>query len=327
MDIFFLKDPPKEDIPVLEYRTINSVNFQNPSQNLIDTISSMENIQDWMREYLINEGYDKLSFVGSLENIVDVQQIVNRIREDLNISVDWYDKSKDTWDSFKKLRQQLQKCGVLVMLNGVVGQNNHRKLDIEEFRAFTLIDEYAPLIFINSNDSYNGRLFSLVHEVVHIWLGSGDLYNDAYYNNENVSPIEKTCNEVTAEILIPNNIFTKQWLNIQEKDTILKIELLANIFKCSNIVVARKALDKKYIDYNLYLKIVKETVKHYKHNKGNKESGGDYYNTLATRFDNKFLLALDNSMHEGKTLFTDAYRLTNTNRVTFSKLIDKLKEI
>lgn len=108
------------------------------------------------------------------------------------------------------LRKHCTEAGIIVMLNGTVEDNTHRPLDPHEFRAFALIDEYAPLIFINRADSINGQIFSLAHEIAHIWLGKEEIYNDEYQQTDN-SPIEVLCNAVAAELLVPQQEFSRQW--------------------------------------------------------------------------------------------------------------------
>ncbi len=88
------------------------------------------------------------------------------------------------------------------------------------------------------------------------------------------------------------------------------------------IVVARRALDNEFINRDEYQKIVEIAKKMYSKNK-RKGSGGNYYNTALSRLDHRFLFALSNSAYAGETAFTDAYRLTNTNRKTFDTLIEQ----
>ncbi len=273
---FFLNEPPVEKNELIEYRTIDSVELEKPSRNLIDTIHEM---------------------------------------------VDWYKDSKNSDESFKLIRKKLENAGVIVMMNGVVGANTKRKLNIDEFRAFTLIDEYAPLIFINATDSNNGRLFSLLHELAHIWYGQNSLFNDKYGVN-NSKKIEVNCNAIAAEIILPNDIFIKSWNSNQFEDTYDKIQRFSKKFHCSMIVVARRALDNEFINRDEYQKIVEIAKKMYSKNK-RKGSGGNYYNTALSRLDHRFLFALSNSAYAGETAFTDAYRLTNTNRKTFDTLIEQ----
>ena len=175
---FFLQTPPTEEIGLLEYRTVDSIQLANPSRNLIDTIHEMENIQDWMKAYRQEMGFDKLSVVGCVSDNHDVNQIADRIRTDLNISKSWHENVQNSREAFAYIREQLEICGVVVMMSGIVGKNTHRALDVNEFRAFAMMDEWAPLIFINTADSNGAKLFSLLHEIVHIWLGKSDLFND-----------------------------------------------------------------------------------------------------------------------------------------------------
>ena len=321
---FFLKNPPAEVFPILNYRTIGSVADDNLSRNLADTIHNMESVQIWMRDYLLSVGNDKSSIVSSASINDPIITVANKIRTDLGLQNDWATQTTDPWDAFKYFRKAMENAGILIMMNGVVGNNTHRKLNIEEFRAFILIDEYAPLIFINANDSDAGRLFSLVHEGVHIWIGEEELYNDRYNINFNISPLETFCNAVTAEILVPNGLFITEW-NKSNTPVLARIKSLASHFSCGEMVIARRAFDNKFISKEEYKNITSLIIEGY-NKKTKKNPGGDYYNTNLTRIDRNFLLALDNSIHEGKTQYTDAFRLTHTTRATFPQVVQRMKD-
>ncbi len=183
---FFLQTPPVEQIGLLEYRTLNSVELANPSRNLIDIIREMEAIQDWMIDYRKEMNYDTSFVVNSLNGETNIVTIADRVRKDLGLSIEWYRECGNSSEAFNKLRELLENCGVIVMMSGIVGKNTHRALDINEFRAFAMVNDRAPLIFINGADSFAGRLFSLLHETVHVWLGENDLYNDRRYSTETV---------------------------------------------------------------------------------------------------------------------------------------------
>ncbi len=98
------------------------------------------------------------------------------------------------------------------MKSGIVGENNKRHLRVQEFRAFALVDDYAPLIFINNNDTNNGKLFSLFHEVAHIWIGNDDVFNDHYLSSD-ISDIEIFCNKVAAEIICQQKFSKRNGMN------------------------------------------------------------------------------------------------------------------
>ena len=315
---------------MLEYRTTNSRELNNPSRNLIDTIRQMENVQDWMRNYMIESNDSILEFVGSQKRSKDVLDIASKMREVLGLKINWYLDSQDANDSFKRVRKHAEEIGIVVMMNGIVGNNTHRKLDIEEFRAFTLIDDYAPLIFINSNDSANGKLFSLFHEMSHIWMGRNSLFNDRFSNETNISEIEVICNAITGELLVPNVNFIEEWKLCNNNFTIEeKVRALSNLFNCGITVIARKALNNNYINASQYSMIAEKAISNFlalqERKQNESSSGGDFYRTIATRLDGRFLNALANSTQEGKTLYTDAFALTNTNRTTFITLIRKMR--
>jgi Zn-dependent peptidase ImmA (M78 family) len=224
--------------------------------------------------------------------------------------------------SFTMLRDFFENIGILILQNGIVGQNPHRSLSIDEFRAFTLIDDYAPLVFINNKDTEGGKLFSLLHEAVHIWLGIHSFYNDNSGLVFNVGPLETLCNAVAAELLVPNAHFINEWNNQPNLSVNKKVENIVQYFHCGHVTIARRALDNKYIDQSQYEKIVANlTANSRKVN----QDGGDYYRTAKSRYGISLILALDSSIQEGKTTYTEAFRLTNTSRKTFDTLVEKVK--
>lgn len=321
---FFLQTPPVEQIELLEYRTIDSIQLANPSRNLIDTIREMEAVQTWMIDYRREMGFSSVEYVGCMKNATDKDEIVNRIYEDLGLQNRWYEECRSTSEAFNKLRRCLEECGILVMMNGIVGKNTHRALDLDEFRAFAMINEYVPLIFINSSDSWRGRLFSLCHEIAHIWLGENDLYNDRRYSGAGVRPIEIICNAVAGELLVPQTDFIIKWDQSQERDVYRKIEELADAFLCSECVIARRALDNNKIQKDIYNQVVSDSIEAFIQYKQEKGSGGNYYSTAKSRLDGVFVRALCESVNMGRTSFTEAYRLTNTTSKTFSEVVSRM---
>lgn len=321
---FFLKTPPVEQIDLLEYRTVDSIQLVNPSRNLVDTIQEMEKIQDWMKDYRRDLGFDKLSIVGCMEGIKRINFIVDRIRKDLELDDIWFERCKDARDAFNHIRKQLEVCGVVVMMSGIVGKNTHRVLEVDEFRAFAMVDDWAPLIFINATDSNGAKLFSILHEVAHIWIGKNDLFNDRQSRMTGVSKTEVVCNAVAGELIVPENVFLDKW-DICDMDIFEKITELARYFRCGEIVIARKAIDHKKIGKDIYDQVVQTAIENYKLMKTSKQTnGGNYYGTMSSRLDGCFIRALCESVNMGRTTYTEAYRLTNTSRKTFSEVAQRL---
>ena len=324
---FFLQNPPQEDVPLLQYRTVANAEFNNPSRELIDTIDNMEQIVDWTRNYMLGENSEKNSIVGMCKNESNFMKIASSIRTILGLTETWFDGASNVRESFNKLRGRISESGVIVMLNGVVKNNTHRPLELNEFRAFAMIDEYAPLIFINGADSPNGRLFSLLHEFTHICLGISSLYNVSFYGNYKADgKIEQICNAVSAEILVPSGIFNDKYQYYKEltnsSNEISK--KLSSYFKCGSVVVARKALDFGLITKDEYKQISDDAIAKFREEKNIKTSGGNYYSTMETRLDSRFFSLVVDSVSQGKTQYSEAFALTNTNRNTFVKLAEAM---
>lgn len=319
---FFLETPPAES-PLMNCRTVNSSKIQQSSRELIDTFNSMARMKDWMAEYAENSGFEPLSFVGSVNKNDNPLTVAKNIRNRLNLAENWFTSQKNANKAYEFLRETISAVGILVFQNGVVGLNNHRALEVKEFRAFTLIDRYAPLIFINSNDSATAKIFSLVHELAHVWLGEENLFNDNFFVSQN-NVTEQFCNAVAAEILAPKKIFLAEWKNtdVEPKEKILQ---LVAVFHCSSLVVARRALDLKLIAKKLYENFVQvsNTVESPKLKRGR---GGNFYKTLAGKMDKRFINALDSSTKSGNTPFLDAYRLTGLSENVFNELVKVLNQ-
>lgn len=321
---FFLKTPPVEQIKLLEYRTIDSIQLAEPSRNLIDTIHEMESVQQWMHDYRRDLGYEPCVYPGCVKNVARPDVIAEKIRDNLGIETEWYKTCSDTADAFLKIKNLLSECGIIVMMNGVAGKNTHRALDLDEFRAFAMTDDLAPLIFINAADSWGGRLFSLCHEIAHIWLGEDDLYNEHKNFGEKVRAVEVICNAAAAELVVPNAVFKEKWNENSEQDISIKIRELAKYFLCSESVIARKALDNGKIEKNVYSKIVSDAVEAFDRSRRERASGGNYYSTAQSRLDKVFVRSLCDSINSGRTSYTEAYRLTNTTGKTFFEVAGRL---
>lgn len=321
---FFLKKPPQEDLSLVEYRTVDSLELNQPSRNLIDTLYNMEQIQFWLRDHAISEGCQPLKYVGALEKDLPVADFAREMRDILRLDENWHERVHSTDQAFRYLREKISDAGVTVMMNGIVGNNTKRTLSVNEFRAFALIDEYAPLIFINTKDSIGGRVFSLLHEFAHVCFGENSLFNRKESAISNVNATETLCNAAAAEILVPQQVFCEKWENVHEDNWKQMINTFAKYFCCSTTVIARKALDCGYIDQKQYAEIAREAKEAYQTKK--KGSGGNYYKTAASRIDHRFLKTLSDGVQSGRTSPTEAYRLTNTNRSTFSELVKTVLE-
>ncbi|TDM22244.1 ImmA/IrrE family metallo-endopeptidase [Macrococcoides canis] len=318
-----LKVPPVEEIELMKYRTINNIEHSHPSRELVDTIKSMERKQDFMREALIEDGYEPLKFINTINIEFSTADAAEFIRNELNIEKDWNYKLKDTFNVLKRI---VSNNGIMIMQNGIVENNTNRKLNLDEFRAFVMLDEYAPLIFLNATDSKRGMTFSLCHELVHLFLGNDELYNLNDIRLNEVDDEEHFCNDVAAELLLPKVTLIERYEHyIGEFDEF--IVQTANDYSISELVVLirmkrAKLLNKKRFNqlYEKYYELMVEKLQH-----KNTNNSADYFNVKKSRLDNRFIRTVNNKALEGKILYSEAYDLIGAKGETYHKLIYKLE--
>jgi Zn-dependent peptidase ImmA (M78 family) len=205
-------------------------------------------------------------------------------------------------------------------MNGVVGNNPHRSLDPEEFRGFVLIDEHAPLIFVNNADFKASQMFTLAHELAHVWLGKSALFNLVQMLPDEQDVDEKFCNRVAAEFLVPRNLMLKLWKEAQGQSQ--PFHVVARACKVSGLVAARRALDLNLINrrqfFEFYGSETKQLAAREKQRKERKQ-GGDFYRTATVRIGNRFGQAVARAVVEGRLSYRDAYRLTGLKGETFDR--------
>ena len=243
----FLEEPPDEKLPVADFRTLKGRQPARPSAALMTTVQQMQRRQEWMREYLIEAGEEPLAFVGTVTLASSRVDAANNIRRTLGVDDGWA-STYPTWSAaLVGLRRAVEEIGVLVVVNGVVENNTQQKLDPEEFRGFVLCDDYAPLIFINGADFTSAQMFTLAHELAHLWLGT-----DGVFNLVDLQPydddVERFCNEVAAEVLIPGDELDGCWPSVAQSAE--PFQALAKRFKVSPLVAARRVLDQKLMARN-----------------------------------------------------------------------------
>lgn len=265
----FLDSPPKEYLPdtnFVDFRT--RTNHEPFSDGFKKTLRDVEHKQTWYKNYLVSNNAEKLSFVGkySTHRNITNEQIANDIRHTLGID---NIKVKKADDYFSELSKAAEDVGILIFKNSVVINNTKNHLNANEFDGFVIADDYAPCVFINGAASKNANIFTLAHELAHIWLGESGV--DLAINPKNDSEVR--CNEIAARILVPINQFERLWQET-DADALSKIKILNNHFKVSELVIARTALVLKKINYDLYSKVKLETDKAWEAYKTKLSKGG-----------------------------------------------------
>ncbi|MCI0447146.1 ImmA/IrrE family metallo-endopeptidase, partial [bacterium] len=209
----------------------------------------------------------------------------------------------------------------LVVVNGIVGNNTHRKLDPNEFRGFVLVDNFVPLVFVNGADGKAAQMFTLAHELAHVFLGSSAAF-DLREMQPAKDPIEQTCNKIAAEFLVPEQRLRQIWPSIQ-KD-LDPFQTIARQFKVSSLVAARRALDLALIPKEDFLNFYNAYLQDERRKVTSRSEGGDFYTTQNLRVGKRFANIISQAVKEGKLLYSEAYRLTGLYGKTFVRYTSSL---
>lgn len=316
-----LDSPPTETLPIPFFRSQNT-DQKSISLNVVDTVRILKRRQEWLAEYLEENEAKTLPFVGSATVNDPIEKVVKRIREILELPEDWASKYRTYAEALNHFSNQLEEQRIIVTFNSVVGNNNHRKIPLEDCRGLVLVHPIVPFLFVNSTDAKSAQLFTLAHELVHIWLGESAGFDlEGWLPADD--PIERFCDQAAAELLVPARLFEDRWKVDQD------YKKLARKFKVSPIVVARRALDLKkigkkafFVFYNAYIQELNDL--NLKQNQGN--TGGDFYATTKKRISPTFAGYINEAVRHNELLHLEAYRLTGMKGDTYAKFIEKLMD-
>lgn len=306
----FLQEPPIERIPIPDLRTVGGGRIERPSPDLLDTVYICQQRQEWYRDFARSIGEGTLPFTGSADVSSDVEATAAGMRSTLGFDLDERRRFPTWTEALRRFIEQADGLGVLVMVSGIVGSNTRRRLDPEEFRGFALADDLVPLVFINGADTKAAQMFTLAHELAHLWLGESALSDVGPLS----SPSQRTeawCNRVAAEFLVPLATFRDTYREGAELRS--EADRLARIFKVSTLVILRRIHDAGGITRDQLRYTYGEELDRLR--AVPRGSGGDFYLTQAARVGKRFARALVASTLEGQTLHRDAFRLLG-----FSKL-------
>jgi len=281
----------------------------------------MERRQSWMRDHLIEQGNEPLTFVRSAQLTEEPERLAHQIRRKLGFNGGWASEQPTWTAALRELQTRIEEAGFLLVVNGIVGNNTRRKLDTSEFRGFVLVDEYAPLIFVNGADGKAAQMFTLAHELAHVWLGSS-----AAFDLRELEPAdddtERACNRVAAEFLVPAGELRAFWPSVRRR--VERYQTVARQFKVSEIVAARRALDLGLVSRDEFFDFYESYEKERRQTAARQQEGGDFYATQNLRVGRRFAKAVIRATREGRLLYTEAFRLTGLYGKSFDRYAESL---
>lgn len=294
----FLATPPAIKLP--DIPDLRQMQEAHPlSAGFYETLQDVLAKQNWLIEYLSESGASEVPFVGRYANHLQhtADEVAADMRRELGITDDDRRGSPDAPAYFSALSAKAEAKGVLVFKTSYVKSNTHWPLSEKEFRGFAIAHKLVPLVFVNGRDAEVAAVFTLIHELAHIWVGVTGVSDVT--PSRFASPVERLCNRVAANVLVPMNAFLERWAGPQDVDK------LAKYFRVSKLVIARRALDHKLVDKAFYDEIAANTQRV----KGTGKPTALV--TIPIRNSKKFTRTIVASAMSGQTLLRDAASLLN----------------
>lgn len=322
--LFFLPEIPRDFQPLQDFRKSGSKALTTSS---IFIIREIQQKQAWISDAYADNDEIKLPFVGRFNINSNPQAVAQDILKTLDIHPARY-KSENP---IKEWIDAAEAKGIFVSRTSFI--HSRLKLDSEELQGFAISDSYAPFVFVNSDDWNAPQLFTLLHEIAHIWIAETGISNDVepeIKNKEKFHPVELFCNEVAASALMPKDIILNFGNQIyQDSKEVFKTAKLLGVSSFALLVralnlglisvpVYQKLKKQADVDFAEYLK--REAEKTAKQKEKDNPGGPNYFLLLLNRNSRLFTQTVLDAFRGGSIEPTLASNLLNVQINKFQKL-------
>lgn len=320
----FLSAPPTNEIRVPDLRTVGSKPIAEFSPNLLDQLRNLLLKQEWYRDYATEEGRKPLAFVGRFNVNSSYEKVAADVANELGINAE-FRATASNWEQFlTNFMASAETAGILVIRSGVVASSSRRTLNVNEFRGFVLSDPVAPLVFINGADSTSAQTFTLAHELAHLWIGKSGISNPdpkTRSSDEN-NTIERFCNQVAAELLVPHTEFLRRW---KANDTVENnVRALVHYFRVSRHVILRQAFEQDKISRQEYEERIQAEEERFRLQQEEREGGGNFYRTMRVRNSRILVSSVLEAIQTSKIGLRDAATLLGCKVPTLKNVASEL---
>lgn len=319
LGLLFADAAPEESLPIADFRTPGSQTLERPSPELIETIHDAKRKQEWYREYLISQDYEHLPFIGMYRPDNDPKQAAGTIARLLSIDSPEYPRCRDWQESLRYLINHAEDAGITVIVTSIFRNNTRRPLISEEFRGFVLSDPIAPLVMINGSDAKPAQMFTLIHEIAHLFIDASGVLDSPLLTPLPL-PQEQWCNQVAAEVLAPSDQVISLWdrdsdddKNLDTLRKKLKISRLVAIIRAFNLgLITGTDKDRYYADEMGRIIAVKKKEQE-------KPGGPDPHLMRRYKTGRNLALAVLSEVSSGRMLYRDAFSLLGVKNASSLK--------
>jgi len=311
--VFYLPEPPITFDALRDYRIIYRTQTKELSPHLRLEIRKAQYRREIALEVseLLGEQIKPFNDKASIDD--DSDKLAEYIRGLLDISIKDQSRWKDPYKAFNAWKNAIESLDIIVF------QTAH-KIELKEMRGFSISENVLPVIVINSKDQPNGKIFTLIHEFVHILLHNGgicDSYEPPSPDNDDAR-IEIFCNQVSASVLVPKSDILKHKIVIENEGVMIwddqKIKALASFFSVSQEVILRRLLTLNRTNIDFYRKKCSEYTERYEQVMLEKQTDEPYIPTY-------YRLIIRNNGLSYTRLVLNAY---NQSMITSNELSDYL---
>ncbi len=309
--VFLFPEPPDIEDNVTKFRRLPDYEMERLSSDTLQIIRSSQGFQDVLVELVGTEGDNRKIFIDIDAKGMAPDYMAKLTREYIDISIEKQFQFSGTEAALKTWRHAVEKAGVFTFKNTFKDRY---------ISGFSLLHEQFPIIVINNSNSFSRQIFTLIHELGHILLGIHGITDadESYINymSSDERRLEIFCNQFTAELLVPREVFEN---DIPRSFHPSIIEELADKYSVSREVILRRFLEYSIVTQKYYIEQTTEWNRDYLRLIVGK--GGDWYRTRLAYLGEGYTTLTFENYHSGRISKEQLGEYLNIN----SKNIDKLE--
>ena len=315
LPIFYLKNTPKDiELPDFRSRSIDEeIGVVAGKIRLIirEILEKKKIAEDLYEKLNISYPYD---FIGLFSESDSIENAAKEIRNLLNIKTKDLRILKDN-EVLKYWIKKIEALGILVF--------QYQEIDPIIMRGFVFAKIPFPTLAVNQRDSFYARVFTLVHELIHIILDKSGIIDPYYSLSEKRDKTEIFCNSIASEVLVPTHEFNEMATEELVNKSVLKnfLDEASKIWKVSWSVILIHLKELKRISNKLYTEMLMEL----KSKKQKKSGGGDYYRLFFSRNSENFLNLVFTGLYSKKVTYYEAMKFLNVSYKTLENVERKFK--